>query len=127
MARFINHLLSQAALERSLADEALTVYREINLLNEISLKLTSLLEIETLTKAVLDFAKKIKGADNTSILLLDEDNETLTIIAATGQEFSPKTELKAGEGIAGHILMSGKAEIINDVERDSCRHPIFFK
>lgn len=79
------------------------------------------LDLEETCRTILDEARDVVDADNGSIMILDKDNETLRIAAAFGREAPEKISLKMGDGIAGKVLESGNAQIINDVS-DS---PIF--
>jgi putative methionine-R-sulfoxide reductase with GAF domain len=73
------------------------------------------LHLEQVCSLVLEEAKQAVEADNGSIMLLDKDGETLKIIAAFGKEQTEKIELKVGDGIAGKVLESGQAQMINNV------------
>ena len=73
------------------------------------------LQLEQVCSLVLDEARQAVEADNGSIMLLDKDGETLKISAAFGKEQPKKVELKVGDGIAGRVLESGQAQMINNV------------
>ena len=68
---------------------------------------------------ILDEVRTSINAENGSIMLLDDDETTLKIIAAFGSNPDMKTELKVGSGIAGDVLNTGRIELINDVSVDS--------
>ena len=77
-------------------------------------------DVEETCKFILSEARNIIPADNGSIMLIDNDDEkTLSIKAAFGSEWDPKVKLYMGEGIAGDVLRTGKAELINNVSMDS--------
>jgi GAF domain-containing protein len=67
---------------------------------------------------VLEEAKNLIHAENGSIMLLDNAGKNLTIRAAFGTDWNPKTYFGIGEGIAGDVLQTGKAELINNVSLD---------
>ncbi len=67
---------------------------------------------------VLDGAKNSVIADNGSIMLYDEREKNFVIKAAFGTVWEPRTSLGRGEGIAGDVLSTGKAELINNVSMD---------
>jgi putative methionine-R-sulfoxide reductase with GAF domain len=77
------------------------------------LKMT--LDLEETCRTILDEARDVVDADNGSIMLLENDSETLQIAAAFGQEAPDKMNLKIGDGIAGKVLETGNAQMINDV------------
>ena len=49
---------------------------------------------------------------------MSEEQHSLRVVAAFGDEYHPKTIMKSEEGIAGSVVQSGIAEIINDVASD---------
>jgi CRP-like cAMP-binding protein len=67
---------------------------------------------------ILEEAKNFIKADNGSIMLYSDEEKALFIKAAFGTEWNPKTKLNTGEGIAGDVLKTGKAELINNVSMD---------
>lgn len=73
------------------------------------------LDLEETCRTILDEAREVVDADNGSIMLLETDGETLNIAAAFGQEAPDKMNLKMGDGIAGKVLETGNAQMINDV------------
>ncbi len=76
------------------------------------------IDIDEACKFILDEARNIIKPDSGSIMILDEMGEFLTIRAAFGSESPSKMKFKAGEGIAGDVLKTGKAELINNVSAD---------
>jgi putative methionine-R-sulfoxide reductase with GAF domain len=67
---------------------------------------------------VLNEAKNMIHAENGSIMLYDENSNTLSIRAAFGTEADKKITFSAGDGIAGDVLKSGRAELVNNVAID---------
>lgn len=75
---------------------------------------------EETCKYILEEARNIIPADNGSIMLIDdEEKKALSIKAAFGTEWTPKTRLQEGEGVAGDVIRTGVAELINNVSMDS--------
>jgi CRP-like cAMP-binding protein len=72
------------------------------------------LDLEEVCRSILVEARDAVDTDNGSIMLLDEDGDTLRITSAFGQESKEKTILKTGDGIAGKVLESGEAQMVND-------------
>jgi CRP-like cAMP-binding protein len=68
---------------------------------------------------ILEEAKDIIPADNGSVMLLDHKDNTLSIKAAFGTESDSKVRFVPGEGIAGDVLKTGQAELVNNVSMDS--------
>jgi GAF domain-containing protein len=73
--------------------------------------------VENTCRMVLDEAKNIIKADNGSVMLLDDDSG-LSIKSAFGLKSKAKLKLCAGEGVAGDVLSTGKAELVNNVTMD---------
>lgn len=76
------------------------------------------LNVEDTCNMILEEAKNIINAENGSVMLLDSSG-ALSIKSAFGKESDPKVRLAMGEGVAGDVLKSGKAELINNVLMDS--------
>jgi CRP-like cAMP-binding protein len=72
-------------------------------------------DVEETCKYILEETKVMVPADNGSIMFIEEGDSALSIKAAFGTEWNPKLNLSVGEGIAGDVLKTGKAELINNV------------
>lgn len=77
------------------------------------------LDVDAICSFILEEAKRMIRADNGSVMLLDDKYKTLSIKAAFGSESEHKMRLTVGEGVAGDVLKTGKAELINNVSLDS--------
>ncbi len=119
VAELITSLVECEKEKRALGEETLEKYKEITILYDIAEQIAACIDTTEVASMVIGEAKKVIHGDNVSLMLHDKKTDTLDIIAATGIEYEPKVALKAGEGIAGAVLMSGKAEIINDVSKDT--------
>lgn len=136
----LNNLLAIEYEKRALASDTLEKYREISLMYDISTKLATCIDIDQVIQLILDEAqnliakssptmivrKQIKQTDsqmrvessNVSVMLLNEATLRLEVMGARGKENKQKTTIAPGEGIAGRVFVSGKAEIVNDVNND---------
>lgn len=74
--------------------------------------------IEKTCDTILQEARHIIVADSGSVMLLDEKERYLSIKAAFGLKSDTKIRLKIGEGIAGDVLKTGRAELIDNVLSD---------
>ena len=79
--------------------------------------LQTLIDVDETCNFILEEIKHLIPADNGSIMLLAEKEPSLFIKAAFGTEYNPKVRFGAGEGIAGDVLRTGKAELINDAPK----------
>jgi class 3 adenylate cyclase len=118
VASLITYLANQEFEKKTLARETLDRYKEINLLYNISGKLSTCLDFNAVAKLVINEATKLIQADSASAMLLDEKTGNLEIIAALGKAHDPQLILRPGVGIAGSVFQTGRAEILNDVESD---------
>lgn len=116
--QIIGYIANQELEKKTLAIETLEKYEEINFLYEISSKFAVCVGIKEIIEFVISEAQKLIGGTNVSVMLINEETKKLEIIAARGQENNQKTVMEAGVGIAGHVLASGQAEIVNDVDLD---------
>jgi putative methionine-R-sulfoxide reductase with GAF domain len=77
------------------------------------------IDIDEICEFVLEEARNILHAENGSLMLLDDKEKLLSIRAAFGTEWNPKIRFILGEGIAGDVLKTGRAELVNNVSTDS--------
>ena len=117
-ANLLGYIARAELDKKNLAVEMLEKYEEIHFLYELSGKLANCLGIEKVIQLVVEEAQKLIEATNVSVMLLNEETATLEIISERGQEYNQKTGLRLGLGIAGHVMLSGQAEIVNDVLSD---------
>lgn len=94
--------------------------RSIDSLDEAVSTLASLTDREELLKALLDKSIELAGAEQGSVLLLENDGTSLSVKAAKGMDKSIAENLKirCGEGIAGSIVESGRPVIVTDIEKE---------
>ena len=104
--------------KKALGQETLTKYRELILLYDITEKLAASLDPQEVANLIIYEANRLIKADKVSLMLISEDTGLLEVIAGLGEEAKTKMTLKVGEGIAGYIALTGKAEILNDVSAD---------
>ena len=85
--------------------------------------LTSSLEIEDVLLSVMDWTCRIFNAEASSLLLLDEETNTLYFKTATGDncEELKRIRMDLGEGVAGWVALHDKPLIVNDTKTES-RH-----
>jgi len=96
---------------------------ELSLIKELgeALKGTSLSHWNQLFLRQLDIIKKSTGIHSISVMLIDEQTQTLHIVSASLMKNSPGRPpilLKRGEGIAGKVVETGKTLYIPDVTKD---------
>jgi putative methionine-R-sulfoxide reductase with GAF domain len=76
------------------------------------------IDVEETCNFVIEEARNVISAENGSVMLVDQDKKTLGIKAAFGAVWDPREALAIGEGIAGDVIKTGKAELVNNVSAD---------
>ena len=77
------------------------------------------MDLEETCSFILEEAREnVVTAENGSIMLVEQEKDQLYITAAFGEQAQRKLELAVGEGVAGDVIETGKAELVNDVLTD---------
>jgi signal transduction histidine kinase len=109
------------ALEKSrLLQEAQHRANQLATLSEVSVAISSTLDLDTALQRVMDCAVQILNAEAGSLLLMDPRGKELTfevVLGPTGANLRGlKTEV--GKGIVGTVAKTGEPLIINDAAAD---------
>ncbi|NJN94697.1 MAG: GAF domain-containing protein [Anaerolineales bacterium] len=112
---------SSIALEKSrLLQEAQHRANQLATLSEVSVAISSTLDLDTALQRVMDCAVQILNAEAGSLLLMDPRGKELTfevVLGPTGANLlGLKTEV--GKGIVGTVAKTGQPLIINDATAD---------
>lgn len=106
-------------LLKTMSQRLRRIDNEFSILKERRLEiLRSGMDVDMTCRIILKEASDAVQADNGSVMLLDSEDGTLRIRAAFGTETPTKANLCQGEGIAGHVLATGRAELVNNVVLD---------
>lgn len=99
---------------------------ESNAIVTISNAFTKTLDLEELLQLIADRVQEtVRHAEWTTIHLLNREQDMLDLVANAGLEIDTSDYLiKSGEGIAGHVITTGEALNIPDVQLDPRRLPI---
>ena len=101
---------SNAQLQRRL--------QEINTLYGIGKSVSSSLDIEEVLRRVVDAAVYVTGAEEGSLLLLDEQQGELYVRASKNMESATKSmRLRVDDSLAGQVLRTKKPLVIDDDDR----------
>lgn len=95
--------------------------KELLILQSISQRLNSTLDIMQVLQEIINSVEATFGFRNTSILLLDENEQTL-YVAASPNYFAPEVRQRGvplGQGIVGHAAATGKVYLAQDVDESS--------
>jgi sigma-B regulation protein RsbU (phosphoserine phosphatase) len=91
--------------------------RRLEAVVEASVMVNSTLDLAELGEHVVNIATRLINAERGSLFLVDRETGSLRSMVAQGLTDGPLT-LAPGEGIAGSVANSGKAEILDDPYAD---------
>lgn len=91
---------------------------KLNLLFEVNKLINSELNISSILSNVVSAVKRL-GYDFCGIMLLEGDELVVKASYGHGESGVDVIRVKVGEGITGHVAKTRRAEIVNDVSRDS--------
>ena len=96
---------------------------EIEVLREISSRLSGHFEIDSLLKEIMNYTKRILCSEACSLLLVDEDSDKLFFYVTDDSCADLEAiRIEKGQGIVGAVFESGQPLIVNNVDED----PRFF-
>ncbi|MGC8838790.1 MAG: GAF domain-containing protein, partial [Anaerolineae bacterium] len=106
--------------ERAAEREVLRRSMELSLLVEAGQEFGRELDWERTLRRVAHWARDLLGADSCTVLLLEEDGETLRPAVAVGPEAEAVMQfrLRLGEGITGQVAQRGVPELVNQAHLD---------
>ena len=118
IANLLTHLVAREAEKEALLEEVLDLYRQVNLLFNLSEKLATSLVPATVTRLTLAEASRLIEATGGAVLLRGEGTDLHQAAATIGHGIEAQMSLKPDDGIVGAAAASARAEIINDVRLD---------
>ena len=109
-----------------LFDRAQGQIEAMRALHDISLDITSHLDVQEVLNAILKQATHFLKAQGSSLAIVDRQAGTIRLAAVHNvpSEFLGAT-LQLGEGVTGRVVASGKPIIVNDLGKGTARNPIF--
>ena len=86
---------------------------------ETSLALTDL-DLNAILRTISNSAKELFAADGCRVFLMEPDGQMLRCVLALQEDLSAFSDLriKLGEGVTGAVALSGRAEIVNQMQND---------
>ncbi len=114
LAQLLTHLLQKEAEKKKLGSEVLTLYQEVNLMFNFSDKLAKNIDASDIAKTTLEEASRVIRSNNGVIVLWDETNRKLQVIASTGTLFFDQEKINTELPVLLSIILSGQSEIISD-------------
>jgi transcriptional regulator with GAF, ATPase, and Fis domain len=122
--RFLSQLIKEAEKVINLSIQFQRVNRdlefaidELSILYEISDALSSTINLEEMLRLIVRNALKSFDAQVVSLMMLDKEEELLSIRFAEGlsEDIIRGTKLKVGDGIAGRVAKSGQPLLLVDM------------
>ncbi len=90
---------------------------ELETINEVGQKISSVLNLEDLMKLILSKYIETIGADRASVMLFDEETGKLTAsIAKVSASDLESYDVDVNEGLSGHVYQTGKPLLITDAQ-----------
>lgn len=89
-------------------------------LKEISTWVSSVQDLDKLLELIIESAARVVQAKAASLLLVEAKSNTLYFQVATGEKKNEVKDyrVKMGQGIAGHVAITGEPLLIEDVSND---------
>lgn len=118
LAFLLTQLIDKESEKKSLANEVLGLYREINLLYNLSEKLGTSLELGTVAQTGLNEAHSLIQATHGAVVLAGEGVAPLASAAMLGDPTQTQVQLDGIAEILRHVIASGKGDLNNYVRLD---------
>lgn len=119
----VQHEVGMAYELQNTLEELISKYEELTVLYESAETVATVMNLEEVSKRILVQAAETLDVDHASLMLLDEEEEFLEVVAARGlrSDTVGKVKVSVGEGISGHVAKTGKPVLVEDLDN----HPVF--
>lgn len=126
IASLLNSFVAVEYEKKTLARETLEKYREINLLHNISEKISSCLDLEEISWLAIQEVKRLMSygrpgggsATSGALFLLNDNTGKLELLKGFGKANYPNMSFAPCGNIISAVMLKGEGEIINDVLSD---------
>ncbi len=121
LAIYLSKALNREEENRGLAKEILQLYRETNLLLDITEKMAGDLSLEALSNLAIDeVLRVIEATGGLVVLQLDPNITQYVTVTLRPEKLSPLEPFVflENEGIIGHVCSTGKPELVNNTLTD---------
>lgn len=100
-------------------EELISKYDELAVLYESAETVATVMNLEDVSLLILEQAADILEVDHASLMLLDEEETTLSVVAARGlrEDAVGKVTVSIGQGISGRVAQTGKPILIEDLDK----------
>ena len=114
IGKLLDHLVRKEGEKKKLGTEVLNLYQEINLIFNFSEKLAKTIDAPAICAITLEEATHVIRNDDGVIVLWDEKDQRLNVIASTGETFFHTEVINLQIPLLSKIIISGQSEIITD-------------
>jgi serine phosphatase RsbU (regulator of sigma subunit) len=118
LAALLDLLAAKEAERKTLGQEVLHLYREVNLIYGFSEKLAALLDLEAVATLTLRQARQLIDASDGAVVLIGPAEDSLERIAGFGAALGAGDGSIRPDGLIASIARGGNAEIVNDTTGD---------
>ncbi len=118
LAALLDHLAAREAERKTLGQEVLHLYREVNLIYGFSEKLAALLDLDAVATLALGQARQLIDATDGAVVLIGQSGGSLERIAGFGDILGSGDAAIRPDGLIAAIARGGNAEIVNDTMAD---------
>ena len=120
LAGLITHYAAKESERKTLGQEVLTMYREINVIYDFSEKLAKTIDPKVIADLALEEANHVIRATGGAVIISKKDiNNHLELMAEGGAQFLDQKEINATKSPFRIISDFSSAEIINEVKREA--------
>ena len=100
-------------------EELISKYEELAVLYESAETVATVMNLEEVSQLILEQAADILQVDHASLMLVDEEERQLSVVAARGlrEDAVGKVTVSLGQGISGKVAQTGKPILIEDLDK----------
>lgn len=109
------YLIKKESEKKNLGAEVLNLYKEINLVFNFSEKLANTIDATSVSKIALEEAGKVIQSNSGVVVLWDELNKQLEVVASSGESFFEQGKMKKYLPLLTTIILGGQSEILSDL------------
>lgn len=122
LAGLLTHFAAKERERKTLGQEVLTMYREINVIYDFTEKLARTIDPGSIAKVALEQANHLINATESAIILKKENNGSLEVVCAAGAGTINAESLVDRSSPFYKINDFASAEILNEVNKDLNYH-----
>ena len=110
-------LIEKQLTQKSLAQEILDRYREINLLYRVHETIGTSLDLEEVLRRVLYESIRVIKASGGAVLLYDAVTNKLVLRKNAGEDVVTAERLLIGQALSAKVMQTGRSRILNNLHR----------